>query len=105
MLARWLTERTMRPRWNAVKGMIVPWGLALSQNAAKYAIIDFGQAAESWGEYRQKVKASRHAGQRVGFPRFMRRKYEQGFRADNGPATVKVTARYIRSVVLRCSST
>ena len=48
-VGEWLTERTLRPRWNVVKGMIAPWGGAMSQNAAKYAIIDFGVAAERWG--------------------------------------------------------
>ena len=47
-VGEWLTERTLRPRWNLVKGMIAPWGCKLSQNAAKYAIIDLGQAAEGW---------------------------------------------------------
>ena len=84
-VGEWLTERTLRPRWNHVKHMIAPWGSALSQNAAKYAIVDFGQAAEGWGEYRQKMKAGHRSGRRVGFPRFKRRKHEQGFRADNGP--------------------
>ena len=54
-LGEWLTHQSLRPRWNRVKGMIVPWGAQLSQNAAKYAIIDFGQAGESWGEYRRRV--------------------------------------------------
>ena len=94
-VGEWLAERTLRPRWNKVKGMIAPWGLALSQNAAKYAIIDFGQAAESWGEYRQKVKAGGRTGRRVGFPRFKRRKHEQGFRADNGPDTVRVDGKMV----------
>ncbi len=89
-MGEWLAERTLRPRWNRVKGMIAPWGTVLYQNAAKYAIIDFGQAAASWGKYRQKVKAGQRPGRRVGFPRFKRRKHEQGFRADNGPDTVKV---------------
>ena len=44
----WLGERSLRPRWNRVKALIAPWGSALSQNAAKYAIIDLGQAAEAW---------------------------------------------------------
>ena len=48
-VGEWLAERTLRPRWNKVKGMIAPWGTDLSQNAAKYAIIDFGQSAEDWG--------------------------------------------------------
>ena len=91
----WLTERTLRPRWNRVKGMIAPWASPLSQNAAKYAIIDFGQAAEGWGEYRRKIKAGQRPGRRVGFPRYKRRKHEQGFRADNGPGTVKVDGKAV----------
>ena len=94
-VGEWLSERTLRPRWNRVKGMIAPWGTGLSQNAAKYAIIDFGQAAESWGEYRQKMKAGQRPGRRVGFPRFKRRKHEQGFRADNGPDTVKAEGKTV----------
>ena len=94
-VGEWLTERSLRPRWNVVKGMIAPWGLQLSQNAAKYAIIDFGQAAEGWGQYRQKVKSGKRVGRRVGFPRYKRRKHEQGFRADNGPATVKVEGKVV----------
>ena len=94
-VGEWLTERTLRPRWNVVKGMIAPWGGAMSQNAAKYAIIDFGVAAERWGEYRRKVKAGQGLGRRVGFPRFKRRKHEQGFRADNGPDTVRVDGKTV----------
>ena len=97
-VGEWLSERTLRPRWNRVKGMIAPWGTELSQNAAKYSIIDLGQAAEGWGEYRRKVKkvkAGRRQGRRVGFPRFKRRKHEQGFRADNGPDTVKVNGKEV----------
>ena len=40
-----------------------------------------------------KVKAGPRTGRRVGFPRFKRRKHEQGFRTDNGPATVKVDGK------------
>ena len=94
-VGEWLSERTLRPRWNKVKGMIAPWGARLSQNAAKYAIVDFGQASESWGEYRQKVKTGHRSGRRVGFPRFKRRKHEQGFRADNGPDTVRVDGKVV----------
>ena len=94
-VGEWLSERTLRPRWNLVKQIIAPWRTNLSQNAAKYAIIDFGQAAEGWGEYRRKLKAGQRPGRRVGFPRFKRRKHEQGFRADNGPDTVKVQGRVV----------
>ena len=41
-VGEWLTERMLRPRWNKVKGVLVPWGADLSHNAAKYAVIDFG---------------------------------------------------------------
>ena len=94
-VGKWLSERTLRPRWNQVKSMIAPWGTELSQNAAKYAIIDFGQAAAAWGEYRKRVKAGRRPGRRVGFPRYKRRKHEQGFRADNGPETVKAKGKVV----------
>ena len=94
-VGEWLSERTLRPRWNRVKGMIAPWGKVLSQNAAKYAIIDLGQAVQGWGEYRQKLKAGQRAARRAGFPRFKRRKHEQGFRADNGPDTVKVEGKVV----------
>ena len=92
-VGEWLNHRALRPRWNRLKPMIAPWGAELSQNAAKYAIIDLGQAATSWGEYRKRVKSGRSAGRRVGFPRFKRRRHEQGFRADNGPDTVRVDGK------------
>ena len=94
-VGEWLSERTLRPRWNKVKGMIAPWSAPLSQNAAKYAIIDLGQATESWGAYRKSVKAGQRPGHRVGFPRFKRRRHEQGFRADNGPDTVRVDGKAV----------
>ena len=53
-VGEWLSERILRPRWNQVKGMIAPWSVPLSQNAAKYAIIDLGQAVAGWGEYRRR---------------------------------------------------
>ena len=47
------------------------------------------QAANAWGVCRQRVKSGERSGRRVGFPRFKRRKHEQGFHADNGPDTVR----------------
>ena len=94
-VGEWLSDRTLRPRWNVVKKFIAPWGAELSQNAAKYAIIDLGQAATSWGEYRKRLKAGQRAGRRVGFPKFKRRKHEQGFRADNGSDTVRVDGKAV----------
>ena len=92
-VGEWMSDWTLRPRWNKVKSMIAPWGRGLSQNAAKYAIIDFGQASSVWGEYRKRVKTGQRLGRSVGFPRYKRRKHEEGFRADNGPDTVRVDGK------------
>ena len=94
-VGEWLSERSPRPRWNKVKHFIAPWASVLSQNAAKYAIIDFGQAADAWGAFRRAVKAGKLPGRRRGFPRFKRRKHQQGFRADNGPGTVRVDGKAV----------
>ena len=94
-VGEWLSEKTLRPRWNKVKRLIAPWASALSQNPAKYAIIDFGQASDAWGAWRKAVKAGKKSGRRCGFPRFKRRKHEQGFRADNGPDTVRVDGKSV----------
>ena len=92
-VGEWLSEKTLRPRWNKVKHLIAPWARPLSQNPAKYAIIDLGQSADAWGAWRKAVKAGKPPGRRRGFPRFKRRKHEQGFRADNGPDTVRVDGK------------
>ena len=94
-VGEWLPDQTLRPRWNVVKDSIAPHGAMLSQNAAKYAIIDLGQAADTWGAHRRRVKAGLRSGRRVGFPRFKRRRQEQGFRADNGPDTVRVDGKVV----------
>ena len=41
------------------------------------------------------MKAGQRSGRRVGFPRFKRRRHEQGFRADNGPDTVRVDGKVV----------
>ena len=92
-VGEWLSERTLRPRWNKVKGMIAPWASPLSQNAAKYAIIAFGQAAEGWGEYRRKMKAGQRAGRRVGFPRHKRGSMSRGSAPTTAPTPCGWTAR------------
>ena len=66
-VGEWLNERTLRPRWNMVKQLIAPWSRELSQNAARYAIVDFGQAAGRWGDYCGRLKAGQRPGRRVGF--------------------------------------
>ena len=51
--------------------------------------------ALAWGAHRGRVKAGLRSGRRVGFPRFKRRRHEQGFRADNGPDTVRVDGKVV----------
>ncbi len=83
----WRREKTLRPRFNVVKRTLAPWCVGLSQNAAKYAIIELGQAIDAFGAYRK-------AGP-VGFPKFRKRTSGCGFRADNGPGTVRLEGKTV----------
>ena len=51
MALREITQAQVEPGQNNY----FPWGKDLSQNAAKYAIIDFGQVAEAWGAYNARL--------------------------------------------------
>ena len=81
----WRTHYELRPRWNQVKAGCYPWCKELSQNAAKYAIIQLGDAVRAWCSDRQKNR----------FPRFKSRRGKAAFRADNGPGTVHSRDRRI----------
>ena len=82
----WRNDRTLRPRFNAVKFEMYPWARALCQNAAKYAIIAVGDAVKAWRNPKQTNR----------FPRFKsRRKHTRSFRADNGPDTIRVDGKRI----------
>lgn len=86
-VGEWCGERTLRPRFNAVKFERYPWALVLSQNAVKYSIIALGDAVKAWRNDRQ---ANR-------FPSFKsRRKHRRAFRADNGPDTVSVEGKRVK---------
>ena len=91
----WRREKALRPRFNSVKATLAPWASILSQNVSQYAIIELGQAIDSFAAYRKAVKNGKKVS-RVGFPRFRRRTSGCGFRADNGPGTVIVQGRSIR---------
>ena len=95
-VGEWLNQQSLRPRWNRVKGIIAPWAGPLSQNAAKYAIIDLGAAAENWGEYRKRVEGwSAFRSPRRVSPSSSDGRHEQGFRADNGSDTVRVDGKTV----------
>ena len=75
--------------------MIAPWGSELSQNAAKYAIIDFGAAAENWGEYRHRVRAGQRPGRRVGFPVSSGASTSRVFAPTTGPTPCGRRGRWV----------
>ncbi len=91
----WRGDKTLRPRFNAVKRSLAPWSAKLSQNAGKYAIIELGQAIDAFSAYRKAVKVGRKV-RHVGFPRFRKRTSASGFRADNGPGTVRMDGKSIQ---------
>ena len=70
-------------------------GAAASGPEIADPIVDLGQAANAWGAHRQRVRAGQRSGRRAGFPRFKRRRHEQGFRANNGPDTVRVDDKVV----------
>ena len=86
----------LRPAFNAVKANSAPWSTALSQNAAKYALIDLHL---TWDRFWRELEAAGKAGRRLGrhclAPRFRSRKRGMAFRADNGPGTVRTEGRVI----------
>ena len=65
----WRGDKTLRPRFNAVKRELYPWMREVSANAGKNAIIHCGRAIERWGAYRKAKKAGK-AARFVGFPKF-----------------------------------
>ena len=86
----------LRPAFNAVKANIAPWSTALSQNAAKYALIDLHLTWDRFWRHREAVvKAGGKPGRHCLPPRFKSRKRGMTFRADNGPGTVRTEGRVI----------
>ena len=86
----------LRPAFNAAKGDVAPWSKALSQNAAKYALIDLAKAWERfWRQREAAKKAGGKPGRRYQPLRFKSRKRSMVFRADNGPGTVRTEGRVI----------
>ena len=86
----------LRPAFNALKRQLAPWSSALSQNAAKYALIDLHLTWDRFWRHREAVvKAGRKPGRHCRAPRFKSRKRGMTFRADNGPGTVQTEGRRI----------
>ena len=86
----------LRPAFNALKRQVAPWSSALSQNAAKYALIDLHLTWDRFWRHRETVvKAGGKPGRHCRAPRFKSRKRGMTFRADNGPGTVRTEGRVI----------
>ncbi len=91
----------LRRALNCIKAGIAPWSTVLSQNAAKYALIDLAAAWERfWRERREAKKAGRAFHRRCRPPRFHTRKHGMAFRADNGPDTVRCDGRTVQLPVI-----
>ena len=87
----------LRPAFNALKRQLAPWSSALSQNAAKYALIDLHLTWDRfWRELEAAGKVGRRPGRHGRAPRFRSRKRGMAFRADNGPGTVRTEGRVIQ---------
>ena len=91
----WLTDRDLRPLFNAVKRDLFPWSCALSQAPAKNAIIHTGQALKNWGAYCRARKAGKPA-RRVGFPKYRKRGRHMSYTASNGRNTIRPDGRCVR---------
>lgn len=89
-------QQRIRPLFNSLKAEMAPWSGALSQNGAKYALIDLDEA---WKRYWSEREKAREAGRKCKIrpPRFKSRKRAKAsFRADNGPGTVRLNGKTVR---------
>ena len=90
------SQYRLRPAFNRIKRRTAPWSEALSQNPAKYALIDLeGAWNRFWRECREAKRAGRRVRRQYRPPRFHSRKRGMAFRADNGPETVHCEGRTI----------
>ena len=86
----------LRPAFNRVKRHLAPWSATLSQNPAKYTLIDLaGTWDRFWRECREAKRCGRKVRRQYRPPRFHSRKRGMAFRADNGPDTVRCAGRTI----------
>jgi putative transposase len=91
----WLTDRDLRPLFNAVKRDLFPWSRSLSQAAAKNAIINTCKGLKAWGVYCQARKAGQPA-RRVGFPKYRKRGRHMSYTASNGRNTIRPDGKRVR---------
>ena len=90
----WRGDRTLRPRFNAVKFKEYPWMNSpnLSMNAGKNAIVSLGVAIKNWNASRQGTRR----GPKVGFPQPKKlKRCGYKYQADNGRGSVKVVDNHV----------
>ena len=88
----WRGDKTLRPRFNAVKYDLYPWCKALSHLPAKNALINLGRAIDAWvGRKRDGVVRAT----KTRFPRFKKRGRHDSFRIDDGRGTVVVEGKKV----------
>ena len=95
-VGEWLSERTLRPRWNKVKGMIAAWSAPLSQNAAKYAHHRLGPGHRELGSLSEGVSRLASApAVALGFLASGGDGTSRDSAPDNGPDTVRVDGKAV----------
>ena len=89
-------QQRIRPLFNSLKAELAPWSGVLSQNAAKYALVDL---CDAWDQFRsERHRAKKGDGKRkFRPPRFeSRKRAKASFRANNGPGTVSLNGKAVR---------
>ena len=65
-VGEWLSDRTLRPRWNRVRPMSAPCASVPSRRTPPSTPSSTSaKAAASWGAYRKRLKAGQHPGRRT----------------------------------------
>ena len=91
-------DKTLRPRFNAVKYEEYPWlKEGISSIATKNAIVNLGVGIKNWND----SKTGKRKGKKMGLPRpksIKRNGYK--YQADNGVGTVEVAGKHVKLPVI-----
>ena len=88
-----LTEMDIRRMFNAEKRELYPWCVDHSQNPAKNAIRNFGDAIRNWGGWKKDGTPRKT---KNGFPKHKKKGVRDSYQADNGPGTIRVDGNLVR---------
>ena len=80
----WMSDADLRRSFNTVKDEKYDWCRGLSQNAAKNAICNLGDAVKRWRSGQNK------------FPRYKKRSGKTSYQADNGAGSIQVEGKRVK---------